>query len=141
MQRDGVDKTTAVAKLVKEPKVVRETAVAAGVSDDVFMQEIEEFRAEMGARFDEIAIRAASTSLVNAPRLGSRSVGSDRSCGLRFCVLLRVRMAVCDVRVSANRLIATAELANVMVGFLLESYRPLAPQICASQTRMLQRRP
>ena len=78
------------------------------------------------ARFDEIAIRAASTSLVNAPRLGSRSVGSDRSCGLRFCVLLHVRMAVRDVRVSANRLIATAELANVMVGFLLESYRPLA---------------
>ena len=65
------------------------------------------------ARFDEIASSAASTSLVNAPRLGSRSVGSDRSCGLRFCVLLRVRMAVRDVRVSANRLIATAELAKV----------------------------
>ena len=58
------------------------------------------------ARFDEIASSAASTSLVNAPRLGSRSVGSDRSCGLRFAALLR--MVVRDVRVLANSQMATA---------------------------------
>ena len=60
------------------------------------------------ARFDEIASSAASTSLVNAPMLGSRSVGSDRSCGLRFAPLLRVRMAVSDVQVLENSQIATA---------------------------------
>ena len=75
LQDTDDDEKTAAEAIVQDPEAVQAIAVAGGLDEATFRAEIDEFREEMGARFDEVEARMSSYSdaiLKGQGRLGTR---------------------------------------------------------------------